>query len=279
MNEKDRYLFDLNGYLVVDDVLSAAELAGINDVLDGIGLPELLARVDYVHAGFPDDEFNEGNTDPDAGPIDVPMGLMLGWGGPVRALVAHEALSSYLEAMLGAYYRLDHCYGIFMRKGAGSATGHHLHNGGTPYDPTQFYLVRDGRMHNAMVVVSYALTDAEPGYGGFCCIPGSHKSNFPIPASIAGLTTETFPVVQIPQKAGSAVIFTEALTHGSLPWTAQTDRRALLFKYCPGHIQWERDSPLADMSHPWTDRQQRALTLPYAWNRPPVEDRPEGAGS
>jgi hypothetical protein len=278
VNEEERYLFDLNGYLVVNDVLSAGELADVNAVLDGIGVPELLDRVDYVHAGFPDDPFNEGNTDPTAGPIDVPLGLMLDWGAPIRSLVAHEPLGPYLEAMLGAQYRLDHCYGIFMRKGAGSATGHHLHNGGTPFDPTQFYLAREGRMYSAMVVVSYALTDVEPGHGGFCCIPGSHKSSFPLPASIADLTTETFPLVQIPQKAGSVVIFTEAVTHGSLPWVAETNRRALLFKYCPGHIQWERDSPLADLGHPWTDRQRRALALPYVWNRPATEDQLQADG-
>ena len=31
----------------------------------------------------------------------------------------------------------------------------------------------------------------------------------------------------IPQQAGSVVIFTEALAHGTLPWTADHERRAL----------------------------------------------------
>lgn len=268
VTEEEVYLFDLQGFLVIDDVLGPEELSGIRAVLDDIGVADQLATVDYIHAGFPNDAFNVGNVDRGAGPVDVAMGLTLDWGEPVRALVAHEPLTEYFEVLLGSGYRLDHCYGIFMRKGAGSSTGHSLHNGGTPFDHSQYYLVRDRGMRNGMIVVSYAITDVPPGDGGFCCIPGSHKSSFPLPAAIAAITAETSPVVQVPQRAGSALIFTEALTHGCLPWTAATNRYALLFKYCPGHIQWERDSPLADMSHAWSERQRRALALPYFGARP-----------
>jgi hypothetical protein len=48
-------------------------------------------------------------------------------------------------------------------------------------------------MYNGLTAVAYNLTDVNPGEGGFGCIPGSHKS-----------------------KAGTAIIFTEALTHGTL---------------------------------------------------------------
>ena len=40
----------------------------------------------------------------------------------------------------------------------------------------------------------------------------------------------------VPLKAGSAVIFTEALTHGTIPWTAEHERRALFCRYMPGHM-------------------------------------------
>ena len=34
---------------------------------------------------------------------------------------------------------------------------------------------------------------------------------------------------------GDVVIFTETTTHGSLPWKAEHNRRALLYKFSPGH--------------------------------------------
>ena len=37
----------------------------------------------------------------------------------------------------------------------------------------------------------------------------------------------------IPMKAGDAVIFTEALTHGTIPWQGEAERRLLRYLYCP----------------------------------------------
>ena len=67
-------------------------------------------------------------------------------------------------------------------------------------------------------------------------------------------------------KAGDAVIFTEALTHGTLPWTAAHERRLLRYLYSPtSHLhtynqEWE-NIELSDLeralvgppSHPGAD--------------------------
>jgi ectoine hydroxylase-related dioxygenase (phytanoyl-CoA dioxygenase family) len=53
-------------------------------------------------------------------------------------------------------------------------------------------------------------------YGGFCCVPGSHKGNEPMPAELRDLTkpeNNGAPWLQtMSAKAGDAIIFTEALT-------------------------------------------------------------------
>lgn len=268
MNEIERYLFDLNGYLVVKRLLTAEEVRGCNAVVDAQGVPELLETTKYLHTGFPP---MDGNLDPGAGPVDVYHDLLLSWGDELRGLVDHPRLLPYLQALLGEDFRLDHSYGIFMRTGAGQNTPHHLHNGGTPFDPSQSYQVRDGRMFNGLVVVSIALSDARTGDGGFCVIPGSHKSNFVLPEDIAAITDARPPVLHVPVDAGDAVLFTEAITHGAIPWAGQHDRRAVLLKYCPGYMQWEQQSPWADLSKPWTAQQRRILEGPYAGRRRVVE--------
>lgn len=268
MNETERYLFDLNGYLIVKQLLSPEEVAALNAAAERHGVPELLDRTNYIHTGFPK---MDGNTDPAAGPVDVYNDLLLSWGPELRDLVDHPKLLPYLRALLGESFRLDHSYGIFMRAGAGQHTPHHLHNGGTPFDPSQYYLVRDGVMHNGLIVVSFALSDTGPADGGFCVIPGSHKSGFRLPADIAAITDATPPVVHVPMQAGDVVLFTEAVTHGAIPWSGRHDRRAVLYKYCTGFIQWERISPWADLSEPWTVRQRQVLDGPYA-RREPIPD-------
>ena len=47
--------------------------------------------------------------------------------------------------------------------------------------PTQCTPLGRREMHNGMVVAAFALTDVRPGDGGFCAIPGSHKSHYPRP--------------------------------------------------------------------------------------------------
>src|SRR4029077_7453515 len=127
---------------------------------------------------------------------------------------------------------------------------------------------RDGRMVNGLVVVSYALGDVGPGDGGFAAVPGSHKSNLPIPQQFKYFEKSGSWLQQVPQKAGSAILFTEALTHGTWPWTAETERRSLLYKYTPGYMQWDHDPPITDVPDArWTAEQLRLLERPYIASR------------
>ena len=69
-------------------------------------------------------------------------------------------------------------------------------------------------------------------------IPGSHKCNFPRPESLfnGGLLGSELPehTVNITPEAGDAVIFSELLTHGAMPWKAQDKKRVVLaLRYAP----------------------------------------------
>jgi len=41
-------------------------------------------------------------------------------------------------------------------------------------------------------------------------------------------------------RAGTAILFTEALTHGTLPWNGRRERRTIFLKYCPHPVAWSR---------------------------------------
>jgi hypothetical protein len=258
MNELEKYLFDLHGFIVVKKALSPVQVGVLNDAIDRQGLPDLLERNGHIHTGDPRDK---GDSAAAAGVRPV-----LDWGRELRDMVDLPTIRPYLEALLPPGYRLDHSCAILTRKGWRKDEGHSLHNGGTPYDPTQSYTVRDGKIFNGLIVVSYALTTAEPGAGGFCIIPGSHKSDFPLPKAVRDALCE-WPVQQVPLEAGDAAIFTEATTHGAMPWFGQNDRRALLFKYCPGHMQWEFGSPWVVSDDRFTDEQQSILRSPFVDGR------------
>ncbi len=98
--------------------------------------------------------------------------------------------------------------------------------------------MRDGKIVNGFTVVSWNLTDTGPDYGGFRCIPGSHKGNFRLPTQIHG-AQDNDPCVIIPEApAGSVIMFTEALTHGTASWRGKHQRRTLLYKYCQSQVAW-----------------------------------------
>ena len=73
------------------------------------------------------------------------------------------------------------------------------------------------------------------------------------------------------KESGDLVVFSEALTHGTLPWQATHQRRSVLYKYSPGSSSWARQPAcrpevLTDL----TDRQRRLCLPPSVAEHPPV---------
>ena len=94
-------------------------------------------------------------------------------------------------------------------------------------------------MHNGLTVVAYNLAKVGPEDGGFGCVPGSHKSNYRFHGEWRDMAENIESCVsRVTGPAGTAVIFTEALTHGALPWTGQGERRTVFLKYSPHPISW-----------------------------------------
>ena len=266
MTDKERYLFDLQGYLVVDEVLEPEELGDLNRALDEYDLWNEPPGQD----GF-FDIWKHGDGQLSAGPLHR-------FARPFRQLVGHPRIVSYVADLVGSQFRYDHGHAMLMRKGLRPFA---LHGGAVPWLPGIRYEVADGQIHAELLVVAYALSDVGEGDGGLCVIPGSHKSNFPCPSAFASLE-ETGPWLRhVQQKAGSVAIFTEALTHGTLPWTADRERRVLFYRYTPGHMAFvgryredefeESDGGYPRPSHSaendWNSEERRILEPPYVWNR------------
>ena len=197
------------------------------------------------------------------------------WREPFRAMLVHPRIVPYLHALLGTGFRMDHNPGLItMREGA---EGHLFHGSSGPgFDPHQYYIVKDGRMHNGLTVVAWQLADQNAGDGGLCVIPGSHKGNFSCPPAMRKFEVHQEFIKQINAKAGDVVIFTEATTHGTLPWKAKHQRRSLLFRYSPNCLAY------ANSYLPWpegvldglTSEQRAVLEPPYhtRLERPMVDD-------
>jgi ectoine hydroxylase-related dioxygenase (phytanoyl-CoA dioxygenase family) len=128
--------------------------------------------------------------------------------------------------------------------------------------PGEYYAFRANQIYEGFIVAAWALSDSGPEQGGFCCVPGSHKSNFRLPQRISD-EHDRSPAVVIPEMpAGSVILFTESLTHGTATWHAEHVRRALLYKYCVSHIAWTSKRVEAPTRVELTARQKILLREP-----------------
>lgn len=270
MNDDERYLFDLTGYLVIKNVLTPEEVARCNEAID--------RHADQIKERLGDLSLSDNSPALKGITGRGDLGGMLGWEkpwcDPFREMLAHPKVVPYLHEILGKGYRMDHDPGLItMRKGA---EGHFFHGSSGPgFDRHQYYIYQDGRMHCGLTVVSWQLTDVGPGDGGFCVIPGSHKGNIACPKAMRRYEAHQEFVRQITCKAGDVVIFTEAVTHGTLPWTADHERRSLLFRFSPGNLAYVAghnwpESVLDEL----TAAQRAVLEPPYhvRLNRPVLDD-------
>ena len=115
-----------------------------------------------------------------------------------------------------------------MRTGGGPF---HLHGGAVPWEPGMRFQVAGGQFHCELLVVQYALCYVGAEDGGLCVVPGSHKSNEPTPNEVRSVEDHRGLVEQPEMKAGDVLFFAETATHGTLPWTAEHERRSVLYKY------------------------------------------------
>jgi hypothetical protein len=243
--DDERFRFDLQGFLVRRGVLDLTEVTQLNDAVHQLGLRTPSSH-DIMSQRF-------------SGHLSRHPAFL--------TLLDHPAVIDIVIELCGSTARLDHAYGIVMDRGN---VGLDLHGGGLPWDPAQYYAVDRHGMHTGLIAVQWALSAGRPGEGGFACVPGSHKAAFPVPRGI-GLDDPL--VVEVPLAAGDVVIFTEALTHGTLPWRAANQRRTLLYKYSPGSSSWsdEHLPPAGLAMEQLTLRQQRLFQRPSVARHQPLQ--------
>lgn len=210
-----RYAFDVQGYLLLERALDARTVRRLRAAVEAQPLPR-------PGADIGSQRFGQG-------------GQMFTWDPAFAELIDHPWVLAVLGDLIGPHVRLDHAYGIVM---APRTAGLGLHGPAEPFDPAQYWLPRMGALRSGLLTFSWSLVDGAAGQGGFGCIPGSHQASVPLPPGAESL------VVQVPQPAGSLLVFTEALAHCTIPWTAAETRLVVMLKYSPGNSAWD-PSPAA----------------------------------
>lgn len=267
MNETEKFLFDVQGYLIIRNFLAPAEVDRLNRAFD-------------ANRDKQGEDGNSGIGNSRTLGSERKRGIFTGmltwehpWCDPFRELLAHPKSIPYLNTMLGRGWRMDH--EPFMLCGGAGAEGLRLHGPGANFDGSQYYIYKNGVMRCGMIVLQFQLADVIAGEGGFCCIPGSHKANYRCPAEILEWEAETQCIVNPACKAGDLLIFNEATTHGTLPWKAAHERRSLLYRYSPKYLHFAGGvygTTFPEWVNELPEAQRAVLEPPYIYNRPLIED-------
>lgn len=227
MTPNQRYLFDLRGYLHLENVLTAQELSSAQEAIEKLvqsapnKLPPGIQRSgEGFSNGFSADKSLEVLTlHPSTWPI-------------IKEFTANKPRFNRGSLVVNTHHRQEitplHC------------AREHFHW-------TRRYVVKNGQIFNNDIVVFFYFTDVHPGDGGLVVVPGSHKSQFERPEALFfpepdDVEAELHPaLVNVTPKAGDVVIITEMLTHGVLAWKPQDrDRRFLILRYKTQFFQDER---------------------------------------
>lgn len=254
MSELDRFVFDLQGFLVVRGAVDATAVDAMRTRIEEWGLaPE---------------------TEEERGKIEA----IFDWGQPFLDLIDHPKTLPYILKFVDEMARLDNAYAAYTIPGDGGIPLHAgIADGKAPWIPTSttWYAVNGQRISSGLTKVCFALNDSPTGAGGFCCIPGSHKSRFSPPigdeceaAIKAGIA------IEVPLMAGDAIVFTEALVHGWMPRRSHGNNGVLIYKFVPGYVRYfGREWLPADLGK-LSPRQRLLVEPPYVRDADHEKRRP-----
>lgn len=237
------YMFDLNGYLILEGAIGPSDLLAMNQWIDdhweyvtqpkdANGDSRWIGRVETQSYGG-EDGVNFQNI-VDGGDVFEKLIDYPSWIDLVKKYVAPNNGLSIYENFLNIRGPGGHLY---------------IHSGG--HFPRQYFTFRHHNTSEWMVGqinVLMALEDIGPGDGGTTLIPGSHKVTETHPrlnvdgekvgSSNDGESAGTaFGMEEMHLKAGDALFFTDVVTHGSSERTNADYRRSVVYRYSPRHFR------------------------------------------
>jgi Phytanoyl-CoA dioxygenase (PhyH) len=247
MNDIEKYEFDRQGYLVIPQMLTPAEVASLSAVIDALEV-HALERLDQpprkqslwgpnYHANAELGYHAWGsNRDGETLMIEDFFNADPAFDG----LVDHPRTMEYIRAIVQGPIRINNSEIRIRYKG--NASGTHM---GGPIDHKYRYGYNHRGIDCMMVRMIYFVHDVTNEQGAFCVVPGTHKSNLPSPYR-TGPDDEP-GMVGLPVKAGDAILFTENLRHGGFINRSEQVRKTLHVGYGP---MWMMSQNIATMDEP-----------------------------
>jgi len=278
MDQIERYCFDLNGYIVVKNMLSPQETAQLLKAADRMEshVKENVDKEPFFTGEFGiryhhDHALGYNSYKNEAGGLQLIVDDFFNASSDYDILINHAKTMQYVTELAMGPYNISSAELRYRYKG--NITPSHM---GGPIDPRNRYEFlgkstldpltgsKKHRDFNLLTVrVIYALHDVPMDNGPFCVVPGTHKANFFSPY---GHDPSLEPgMIGLPISAGDAIFFTENLRHGGLPNLLDTPRKTIHMMYSPSWTgsqspaHWNRSVYITEKTYARYGAAQKAL--------------------
>ena len=253
MNESERYLFDLQGFLYIPSLLSSDEAARLHVAALELEQHALSCRNNstqwqavWGHKYWQNEEHSYfANLSGEANKETLMVEDFWLYPNAFDFLIGHYRTMSYVNRIIQKEISINNSE-LRIRYPNNFSRMHmgHAHGRGPKYR----YEVVDGEIQATMVRMIYFLHDVAMDEGPTCFVPGSHRNALPVPVETKSVEEET-GVVGLPVKAGDGILFTEACRHGGFTNRSDKTRYTLHVGYGPHFLKSQNISTMDEEVH------------------------------
>lgn len=265
MNRTEQYEFDRNGYIVIPDFLTQAEVASLASAVDRLEAHAITHKDEPPRLAAPwGSEYHRNekfgyhvNGSERSGGLTLLIEDFFNFDPAFDILVNHAPTMAYIRTIVQERPTINNSE--LRVRYSGNYSGTHM---GGPLSQKYRYAFNAQGIDCMMVRIIYFVHDVDVDEGAFCVVPGTHKSNISSPYT--GMEPQDEPgMIPLPIKAGDAILFTENLRHGGFPNKSDKTRKTLHVGYGPF---WMKSQNIATM-------EQDAYILPQTKERYDEEQR------
>ena len=278
------YLFDLQGYLVLEKAIAPSDLATINQWIDD--------HWEYIENPWTTEEDKRlrdrfrwiGNIQTHTYNMEngVNFQNIIEGGAVFERLIDHPSWVNMVRRYVNSEVNGLSIHENFLnvREEGGYI---HIHCGGhVPLSYLTFRQENTGEWMVGQINVLMALDDIGPGDGSLVLVPGSHNCTEIHPRlevdgkglvydGITGLPAGTAVATkEVYLEAGDVVLFTDAITHGSAKRTNPGYRRTIVYRYSPRFVRERFNLPHSEELLSRLTPAQLEIIEPMRALRPPT---------
>ncbi len=234
LTSAQRYHFDVFGYVVIENTLTAGETSAVLNALQDL-------KREFEATGDPTGTIIRNCRVSGYSPTNMHFAHVLETDPAILDYVTNPRLVGIAEEVVGGIVRLSESEAIINSRDPDSYADPEpsfgFHFGTRPPHGTY---TGNGLFHSNFVKTLTNLTEIGPDDGGTVVIAGSHKIALPMDDIVACAYEDRSLIHQVVAPAGSTVLFAEALIHATGQIRSDRERTIIITGYTPPMFKADR---------------------------------------